>query len=144
MKIKKDEIIDLISVHPFVKEVQIRRQFPNTLEIQIIERKPVGLLVCPDGFIQVSEEGYFLSLIRDIGDYNLPVLSGISLDELPGPGQLINNPGLNIALQIIKESPVRLLENIVEINIGNEKHILAYTLEGIEIRLGSMDNISGS
>lgn len=142
MKIKKDEIIDLISVHPFVKEVQIRRQFPNTLEIQIIERKPVGLLVCPDGFIQVSEEGYFLSLIRDIGDYNLPVLSGISLDELPGPGQLINNPGLNVALQIIKESPVRLLENIVEINIGNEKHILAYTLEGIEIRLGSMDNIS--
>jgi len=142
MKIKKEEIIKRISVHPFVKDVQVKRRLPNTLEIEIIERKPVGLLVCQDGFIQVSEEGYFLSLVHDIGDYTLPVISGVSLDELPGPGQLINNAGLKVALQIIKESPASLLENIVELNIKNENHILAYTLEGIEIRLGSMDNIS--
>ena len=107
-----------------------------------MERKPVGLLVCQDGFIQVSEEGYFLALVHDIGDYTLPVISGVALEELPGPGQQIINIGLNNALKIIKESPLGLLENIVEINIANEKHILAYTTEGIEIRLGSLENIS--
>jgi len=142
MKIKKEEIIKKISVHPFIKEVQIERHLPNTLEIHILERKPVGLLVSQDGFIQISEEGYFLALIHDIGDYFLPVISGIDLEQLPGPGQLIKNAGLALALNIIKESPQELLDNLVEINIENKGNILAYTIDGIEIRLGSLDNIT--
>src|SRR5690554_5904576 len=110
MKIEKEEIIKMIAVHPFVKEVQIKRHLPYTLEIQVLERQPVGLLVSQDGFIQVSDEGYFLALVHDIGDYALPVISGLNLEELPGPGQIIKNSGLNMALNIIKESPQSLLE----------------------------------
>jgi len=142
MKIKKEEIIKRISVHPFVKEVEIKRRLPSTIEIHVLERKPVGLLVCQDGFIQVSEEGYFLALVHDIGDYFLPVLSGINLEQLPGPGQLIDNEGLNVALGLIKESSPELLNTLVEINIADKRHILAYTMDGIEIRLGSLENIT--
>ncbi|KJS19253.1 MAG: hypothetical protein VR72_19770 [Clostridiaceae bacterium BRH_c20a] len=142
IKIDKKEIIKRISVHPFVKEVEIKRGLPDTLKINVIERKPVGLLVCPDGFIQVSKEGVFLALIHDIGEYNLPVISGIDLEQLPGPGQVIKNDELSLALGIISESFQELLNDIVEINIENKGHILAYTLDGIEIRLGSLENIS--
>lgn len=142
MKIKKEDIIKKISLHPFIKDVQIKRRLPNSVEIHIIERKPVGLLVCQDGFIQVSEEGYFLALIQDIGEYSLPVINGIDLEELPGPGQLINNAGLTLALNIIKESPQNLLNNLVELNIENKSYILAYTIDGMEIRLGSLQNIT--
>lgn len=141
MEINSEEIIKRISVHPLVKGVELKRKLPNTLQIVIEERKPVGLLVSQDGFIQVSEEGYFLALVHDLGEYNLPVISGISLEQLPGPGQLINNQGLFMALNIIKESDPALLENLVEINIAKSKHILAYTSNGIEIRLGSLDKI---
>ena len=30
-------------------------------------------------------KGYFLALIDDLGSYNLPVISGLSLEQLPGP-----------------------------------------------------------
>jgi len=93
MEIKKEEVIQKISVHPLIKNVQINRQLPDSLEIIIEESTPIGLLVCPDGFIQVSEEGYFLALVQDLGNYNLPVISGINLDQLPGPGQIIENKG---------------------------------------------------
>ncbi|MGI6225458.1 MAG: cell division protein FtsQ/DivIB [Peptococcales bacterium] len=141
MKIKKEEIIKKISLHPLIKDVQIKRRLPHTVEIHVSERKPVGLLVSQDGFIQVSEEGYFLALVQDIGEYPLPVLSGITLEELPGPGQIINNNGLFLALDIIKESPAELLDYLVDINIANKSYVLAYTLDGIEIRLGSTDDI---
>jgi len=141
-KIEKEEIIDRISVHPFIKEIEVKRGLPYTLKIHVIERKPVGLLVCPDGFIQVSEEGVFLALIHDIGEYSLPVISGVNLDQLPGPGQVIKNNELSLAIGIIGASSQELLNNIAEINIKNKGHILAYTLNGIEIRLGSFQNIS--
>ncbi|MFZ7104956.1 MAG: cell division protein FtsQ/DivIB [Peptococcaceae bacterium] len=142
MELDKKDIGEKVAVHPFVKEVEIKRRLPNTLEIKIIERDPVGLVVCSDGFIQVSEEGHFLALVNDIGEYSLPVISGISLDQLPGPGQIINNPGLQMALQIVKNCQRSLLKNIAEINIANKKHILAYTLTGIEIRLGSFAGVT--
>ncbi|KJS83848.1 MAG: hypothetical protein JM58_12035 [Peptococcaceae bacterium BICA1-8] len=142
IKIDKKEIIKRISVHPFVENVEIKRALPDTLKIHVLERKPVGLLVCTDGFIQVSKDGVFLALIHDIGEYTLPVISGVDLEQLPGPGQVIKNDELSLALGIIAESPQELLNDIVELNIENKGHILAYTLDGIEIRLGSLENIS--
>ncbi|MFZ5944144.1 MAG: cell division protein FtsQ/DivIB [Bacillota bacterium] len=141
MKINGDAVVERVSVHPLIKEVNIKRKLPNTLEIIIEERKPVCLLVSPDGFIQVSAEGHFLTLVNDIGEYSLPVISGIGLEQIPGPGQLIKNQALTMALSIIDESEPELLHNLVEINIANEKHILAYTETGVEIRIGSFENI---
>lgn len=140
-KIDKEDIKDNISVHPLVKDIKIDRRLPHTLNITIIERRPIGLLVCKDGFIQVSETGVFLSLINDIGTYKLPVISGVSMDVLPGPGQVIQNQGLKNALGILASISSDLLENLAEINVADSKHILAYTLQGIEIRLGSEENV---
>ncbi|NLW24359.1 MAG: FtsQ-type POTRA domain-containing protein [Clostridia bacterium] len=142
ISIDKGEIKKRILVHPLVKDVEIKRNLPTTLEIEIKEREPIGLVVCPDGFIQVCDEGYFLALIDDLGSYNLPVISGLSLEQLPGPGQKIENQGLFNALAILKEGKQGFLENIVELNISNENHILAYTVQGIEIRLGTLENMS--
>lgn len=141
LKIDIKEIGEKISLHPFIKEVEVKRKIPSTLEIKVVEWKPVGFLVCSDGFIQVSEEGHFLALVNDIGSYSFPVISGINLENLPGPGQIIENTSLIMALKIIKDSDQELLKNIVEINISNKKYILAYTSEGIEIKLGSFENI---
>lgn len=140
-KINKKNIKENIAVQPLVKNVQITRKLPSTLVINVIEHKPVGLVVCEDGFIQVSEIGTFLSLSRQIGDYKLPVISGINMEYIPGPGQAIENQGLSVALSILKKIDSSLLESLVEINVQDTKHILAYTLHGIEIKLGSQNDM---
>lgn len=142
-KINKDEIIKNILVHPLIKEVEISRDLPSTLRIDILERKPIGLVVCEDGFIQVSEKGYFISIDRDLGNYKLPVISGVSMDYLPGPGQIIKKEGLHTALEILSNIESELLENIAEINVADPDYILAYTTQGIEIRLGSKEEVEG-
>ena len=141
IKIKKGEIIKKISVHPLVKQVEIKRDLTSTLKITVSERRPIGLVVCEDGFIQVSEKGYFISINNDVGDYQLPIISGVSMDNLPGPGQIIKKEGLHTALEILSSIETNLLKNIAEINVADTNDILAYTIEGIEIKLGSKEEV---
>ncbi|SMB96417.1 cell division protein FtsQ [Desulfonispora thiosulfatigenes DSM 11270] len=140
-KIEKNDIIKNISIHPLIESVEISRDLPSTLKINVLERKPIGLVVCEDGFIQVSEKGVFISINNDLGSYQLPVISGVSMDYLPGPGQIIKNEGLHTALEILTNIESDLLINIAEINVADPRYILAYTTQGIEIRLGSKKEV---
>ena len=47
ISIDKGEIKKRILVHPLVKDVEIKRNLPTTLEIEIKEREPIGLCCLP-------------------------------------------------------------------------------------------------
>lgn len=46
---------------PAVKEVSVKRQWPNKVLIQVEERRPIALWQTPGGAFAVDEEGYVLS-----------------------------------------------------------------------------------
>lgn len=46
---------------PVVKEVSVKRQWPNRVVIQVEERRPFALWQTPEGTFAVDEEGYVLS-----------------------------------------------------------------------------------
>ena len=130
-----------IGYYPYVEAVTIKRKLPDRIQIDIVERKPVGAVVTTNGYIQVSADGRLLSIAQTIGKYNLPVISGVQLSEIPAPGNIIQNDNLTKALQIISESDQELLNNLAELNVGQADSIMACTNEGIEIRLGDVDDI---
>ena len=119
----------------------VKRRLPDRIVIDIVERKPVGAVVTTNGYIQVSADGRLLSISPTIGKYNLPVISGVQLSEIPAPGNIIQNDNLTKALQIISESDQELLNNLAELNVGQADQVMACTNEGIEIRLGDVDDI---
>lgn len=130
-----------IGYYPYVESVTVKRRLPNRIVIDIVERKPVGAVVTTNGYIQVSADGRLLSIAPTIGKYNLPVISGVQLSEIPSPGNIIQNDNLTKALQIISESDQELLNNLAELNVGQADQVMACTNEGIEIRLGDVDDI---
>lgn len=130
-----------IGYYPYIDAVQVKRKLPNRIIIEIVERKPVGAVVTAGGYVQVSADGRLLSVSPTIGQYNLPVISGVLLSEIPTPGNIIQNDNLTQALQIIAECNQELLSNLAELNVGQADSIMACTNEGIEIRLGNVDNI---
>lgn len=135
-KAKKD-----LKQNPFVEDVKIRRALPNKVTIVITERKSVGYIVTTDGYIQVGEDGRLLAIQQTLSNYNLPVISGIDLSELPAIGGFIENEKLKQALEILQNCDQSLLDNIAELNVGQEYYILAYTNQKLEVRLGGLDNI---
>jgi cell division protein FtsQ len=127
--------------NPFVETVQIRRALPNNVTIAITERKSVGYIVTSDGYIQVGEDGRLLAIQQTLSNYSLPVISGVELSELPEIGGFIKNEKLKQALEILQNCDQSLLDNIAELNVGQEYYILAYTNQKLEVRLGGLDHI---
>lgn len=126
---------------PFVEHVAVRRHLPDKVVLVITERKSIGYIVTSDGYIQVGEGGRLLAIQQTLSDYNLPVISGVDLSELPTIGGFIENEKLKQALEILQNCDQRLLDNIAELNVGQDYYILAYTNQKLEVRLGGLDDI---
>ena len=127
--------------NPFVENVKIRRKLPDRLLIQVTERRSVGYIVTRDGYVQVGEDGRLLAIQQCLSNYGLPVISGVELSELPAIGGFIQNEKLKQALEVLQHCDQSLLNNIAELNVGQEYYILAYTNQKVEVRLGGLDNI---
>ena len=127
--------------NPFVEDVKIQRALPNKVTIAVTERKSVGYIVTSEGYVQVGEDGRLLAIQQRLSNYNLPVISGVDLSELPPIGGFIQNEKLKQALEILQNCDQSLLDNIAELNVGQDYYILAYTNQKLEVRLGGLDNI---
>ncbi len=123
-----------IRVLPVVKRVDMSRKLPSTVAIRVEERKPLALLPVDGGFIQVDDEGVHIQK-GDIASNQLPVVTGVTF-AVPEPGGRIMSGALKTALAVVGEIPPGLLPQLSEINIDGDQ-ITAYTLDGIQCRLGS-------
>ncbi len=138
--LNKNEIKASFKTNSYVKEVELKRKFPNKIMVEITERKPLALLVTSDGFIQVSQEAIFLDIRQSPGKYDLPFITGIELYAIPGVGKVIEDDYLKEALHIISSSKGALMNKIAEINVDN-KRIIAYTRNGIQVLIGDSADI---
>ncbi len=128
--------------YPYVQDVTITRHFPHWIEINITEREPAGVLLNNGSYLQFSKDGVLLDSAKSLTNLNLPLITGFSMDEVPSPGEAFkDNERFSDILKIVNACPDELLAMIQEINIKDRNNILAYTSQGIEIRIGNVDNI---
>lgn len=119
---------------PVIKSVDMSRKLPSAVEIKVEERRPRALLPVQGGFISVDDDGVYLQK-GDIVSSQLPVVTGVSF-TVPAPGGQIKSEALDTALGVVKEIPPGLLPLLSEVNI-NGGQVVAYTLDGIQCRLGT-------
>lgn len=89
------------------ERVEVIKNFPNNIEINVTERKPACLLKVKDGFIIIDRFGVILDKTRE-KDYNLKVLK-VSNDRYE------YNPGTNIR-DYIEEDKKELVDKIFTAN----------------------------
>lgn len=130
-----------LKLNPYVKEAKISRRPFTGLLITIEERKPVGVIVDNGVFLQFSEDGMLMTTSDSLQTTNLPIITGLSLLSVPAPGEFITEAAFYEALQIVNACPDALLPHLQEINITHSNNILAYTAQGIEVRLGDTEHI---
>jgi cell division protein FtsQ len=128
-----------IQLLPLVKNVNIARQLPATVNIKVEERKAVGVLQIKDGFAEVDDEGVFLRT-ANVANTKLPVLTGASIN-FPGIGKKIESEKLSTLINVVCELPQEILPKLSEIHIDEEGSIQLYMLEGIQCRLGLPEKI---
>ena len=128
-----------IQLLPLVKVVNITRKLPATINVNLEERKAVGVLQITDGFTQVDDEGVCLRKI-DIANSKMPVITGVQVD-FPGIGKRMKSEKLSTVLNVVDELPGEILPKLSEVHIDDEGRIQLYMLDGIQCRLGLPEKI---
>lgn len=132
---------DKIRLLPLVKDVQIKRRLPSTLEVIITERAALGLVSGRGEFLQVDGEGVLLDGTADLSKVNLPIITGAPAKKT-APGEKVESEEILAALSFLKEMPVNILATISEINVQDSNNIKFYTLDGAEVRVGNTERIA--
>ncbi|GMA99694.1 FtsQ-type POTRA domain-containing protein [Pelosinus sp. IPA-1] len=124
-----------------ISEVDVSRKFPATIVISIKERKPTAYVAGSYGFLELDQQGVVLAVVKNIKKMNVPIITGIRLDD-EYVGDKIENPGIKSILYYLSLLNEEVLNQISEVNVTSPEQINAYTISSVHIRLGSSDRLS--
>lgn len=124
---------------PWVKEVSLKREFPDTLTIKLVERSPTAMIYLGD-FYYIDDEGYIFARADSRKGYNYPILTGIDkgslLDEDDNAFDLLAR-GLELVQLLRTREGMLSWEDISEIALDDTNGATLYPVnQGIPIRLG--------
>lgn len=148
--------LDLLHIHdeilknPFIKDVELTRDPPQTLQVVVTERKPIAMLLNVESEDWLlDEDGFVLPATKSSTVHDLPVITGVSdgVHELT-PGAKKLTPGIRVvnvqvqkglqALKAIRSMDVELAHLFSEINLDHQRDLILYTMEGgVPVILGS-------
>ena len=123
---------------PEIRRADVVREPPNRVSILVEERRPFTL-VHAARLHWLDEDGRLLGEEKNAVATEVPVISGLSEDELAGmrsaPG-----PRARAAITLIRallRTGSTLASEISEIDMSRSEGPVLYTVDGIEVRLGT-------
>jgi cell division protein FtsQ len=137
-RIDPDRVRARLEALPEIRRADIVRELPNRVSIVIEERRPFTL-VHAGRLHWLDEDGRVLGEERHAVATEVPVISGLSEDELAtmrtAPG-----PRARAAIALIRallRTGSALAGEISEIDMSRPEGPVLYTVDGVEVRLGS-------
>ena len=134
------DVIDRIEALPEVRRADVVRELPDRVVINVEERRPFTL-VHGGRLHWMDEEGRLLGASPSAVSSPLPVISGLTADEL---ASMRTSPGpkARAAIAVIRaliRSGGALTGEISEIDMSRREGPVLYTIDGVEVRLGTED-----
>ena len=145
-KIRKNEVEKNIKQNAYVETVKIKRNLPNTIEIEITERTPTYMISLANAYVYINNQGYFLEVSKE--SLNLPIIVGYSTEEgnIHVGNRLCTEDlqKLNDVLQIMKSAESSEITKLVtKINISNKNdYVLELKSEKKTVHMGDCSNLS--
>lgn len=127
--ISLEAIRERVQEHPWILSAAVRRLPPHELQIDIRERKPLALIAL-DRLYVVDESGELFKLATDDDGLHLPLITGISRDNL--------KPITHMIRAIINHQEARKPGgDISELRLSKHEQIWVYFSNGLEVVLGN-------
>lgn len=100
-KFIKIAAIEKIKEEPYIENAKIRRKLPNTIEIEVEERKPQYEIKLLESYAYISEQGYILEISSQ--SQGMPIIQGLKIkDEEITAGMRLEHEDLETLEDIIK------------------------------------------
>lgn len=141
LSIRLSRIGEQLAKNPWVEKVKVRRYFPHTLIIDIVEREPVAVVNM--GYLYYLDKNGEIFKPLTVGDQlDYPVLTGITEEDMgkdpSGSKEALKNVLELIAL--LKGGTVFALSDVSEIHYDKGYGFTLFSAQGgVPVRLGSSD-----
>lgn len=141
-RIDRELIERSVEIHPMVKNAQLIRHLPHTAEIKIEERTSWAVVPYEDVFLLVDDEGHCLDKLNKLPDGNLPIITMDTVPQRVNLGQAVNQDAIKMIETVWKSFDKQDRGSISQFHyINKQKSLLLYTLEGTEIRYGTLERV---
>lgn len=136
-----DRVTEKVNSLPWIEKVSARKIIPDTLELTVIEQRPVAFAIEEGVVLLVDEQGSVIApLTPELPFTDLPLITG--LEELDGElrqNQLARGAGIIVALSRLAVWNERLLE--VDVSApGNETVLLKNALAPVVTGPDNVEN----
>lgn len=133
-----------IKENSYVKEVEMKRKLPNTIQLYITERKVAYQIEYTSKYIYIDDQGYILEISEDKKD--VPVIKGFStvkenINQRLKEEDLIK---LNVVAKFINYCKYNTIENkLTDIDVtDNTNYIMYFKEDKKTVYLGDASNLS--
>jgi len=139
LKISPREIRNALASEVWVKEIEIIRHFPRTLELRVKEREPFASLAIDGHFFLIDQEGVVLEYLKSgpIG----PVIRDVKPAEIE-IGKKVQSDSLANAIACLENLLPSLGQSIKEISAPSMDDLSFITSEGIRIIYGRAEEMA--
>ena len=124
-----------------IESAVVKRHLPGTIEIDLVERKPVATVACDYGYLDFDRNGKVLMGYQEIKKMQIPFITGTVMHDLY-IGDDNKDPVVGKVLLFLSQLDESVRSQISEVNVQNPQAIMAYTTDVIQIRLGDLSRVN--
>ncbi len=135
------DIESRLTKNPWIEGVEISRSFPNTLRIQLTERKAIAVIPVQDGGAIVDKEGLVLEKRQSVDRVNLPIIKDLAVRRVK-VGQKIRSRSFSNAISCLSHLEDKIRSSLSIVSAPTVDKLSLYTGKGVEILYGKAENFS--
>ena len=145
-KISKSKVEQAIKTNAYIDSVKIKRKLPDTIEIQVVERKPAYMLTLGNAYVYMNTQGYLLEISQE--KLELPIITGILTpeDQIQEGNRLYAEDlqKLSNVIQIMDSANNNDIGKLItKVNISNKQdYVLELKSEKKNVHVGDTSDLS--
>ena len=148
LSVKKEDIVESFeSQMPMIEVVDVKKVWPNILEIHVKERPPVCFIVLKGSqkCALIGEDNICLSIVDSYLDGDMPRIYGLDVGTAELSKEIID--GETRKLEVLKQIIAAMIETdciseLESININNTTNITMVSTSGTNIKIGDASNLN--
>ena len=147
-KFRTSDVVEKIKENAYIDKVEIKRKFPDEVEIKVYEREATFALEFGNGYAYINNQGYILEITDSNAEF--PILEGYKTptEEIKEGNRLIETDLENLGdvlkiMEAAKSVDSNISDLISKIDISdNSNYILTLAKEKKKVYLGDTTNLS--
>ncbi|ONI38890.1 hypothetical protein AN639_06875 [Candidatus Epulonipiscium fishelsonii] len=139
LTLSQSDVENSKKILPFIKEIHLDKVLPDTINLNIVERTPLGYIPFSGGYIILDEEGYVLAHHEQKIE-KLPIIEGIKINKFLVGEKLV--PVEDEEFIVLKEilsilNKYNLQEEVTTINVSDTEQIHLY-INSLDVIIGDI------